>query len=102
MARNNHINSRLIKIEEDLKEPPYPVLAFDVILDDPAMFDPYCWDSAEQAGHFWEEGMPNKDGFFYLTDEYEAYLAVLFETGKQHPANTDQKLWTLYVPEPIR
>ena len=89
------------EVKELMREKPHPVLSFEVVLDDPMKFNPYCWDAAEQAGHFWEQDMPTKDSFFYLTDEYEEYLTDLIGAGEEHPANTNALPWmTMYV-EPI-
>ena len=87
----------LIRSVDDIKDmlrgEEYPVLGFDVILDEPEKFNPYCWESAEVAGFGYKQGMPDSQSFFYLSDEYEAYLTVLIESGLPHPANTDGRPW---------
>lgn len=73
----------------------YPVTGFQFILDNPESltFNPHCVESATVAGFDHKQGMPSVEGFFYISDEYNAYLQALTETNTEHPANTEQLKW---------
>ena len=91
--KNAQIQSFIAKVKYDLAVPHYAVEGFNIVLDDPTRFDPYSWEHAEIAGFPFQEGMPKVKGFFYLSDEYEAYLDVLKETKIEHPANIKKLEW---------
>ena len=103
MARNRSVLNTIMAIVHDHTPPPFAVEGFEVILDDPSLslFDPYCWESASEAGFVWHFGMPSEAGFFYLSNEYEAYLALLTETATEHPANSQSLPWVQRYSEPI-
>ena len=97
--KNAQVQSFIDKVREDLAVPQYPVDGFTIHLDLPTHFDPYTWNASEKAGHPFRKGMPEVEGFFYLSDEYEAYLNVLKETKTEHPANTEKLPW---IPDTIK
>ena len=76
-----------------VKDDPFSVDGFLVILDDPTKFNSYTTEHAEIAGFLFEEGMPMSEEFFYCTGAYEDYLQALTDKGLEHPANKDKLPW---------
>ncbi len=91
----NQVARNLLDIARaDLLIQPFGVEGFGYICDRGGNeFDPYTNDHAETAGFPFREGMPVVEGFFYLSDEYAAYLATLIEQKLEHPANTNKLPW---------
>lgn len=77
-----------------LTEEKYPVIGFDFSYPDlPNYFDPFTRTASDIAGFLHKKGMPEVDGFFYVTNDYSDYVATLQEQKKEHPANTEKLPW---------
>ena len=90
--KNNHTRNLIDKMKEQHGKPTFEVTGFDFVLDNPDHFDP-CTEEACKTANFWQEGQPQPDGFFYLSEEYDQYLQTLKETDQEHPANTEKLQW---------
>ena len=79
---------------DHLTEEKYPVFGFDFSLPDlPNYFDPFTKTASDIAGFPHKKGMPEVGGLFYVTEDYEAYVATLQDQKKEHPANTKKLPW---------
>ena len=70
--RNRSVLRAVTSIKNDHAKPIFPVDGFDFVLDDPD-HDTLTVEQCK-AHNFNEEGMPNVQGFIYVSDEYKQYL----------------------------
>lgn len=92
--KNSHTRNFIDKIKDDLGKPNFPVDGFTFSLDDNSKrFNPYTQSSADRAGFPFQEGMPRVNSFFYVTDDYQAYIFTLKESGEEHPENIKKLPW---------
>ena len=83
--RQQNIRNFIDNAFEAITEPEYRVTGFDFILDTEDTFNPYHPAASLAAGFEVREGQPMVNGFFYSSDDYEAYLVALKESGLPHP-----------------
>ncbi len=92
--KNQQVQSFIDKIKDEISAPTFPVVGWFFTLDDGSeKFDPYTQKAADIAGFPFIEGMPQPAGFFYVSDNYQAYLNALLKTQTEHPANTKKMEW---------
>ena len=89
-----HIRNFVTEAKRNLQPPQHAVNGFSFdLIDRPGHFDPYTEEAATIAGFPLPEDAPHVAAFFYITDDYEAFLEALRESNQEHPANTNGLPW---------
>jgi len=97
VTMKNQLKEMLVALSED----EYPVHGWNFTLDDDSKFNPFCEESSTKAGFPPRFGMPECEGFFYVSKEYLVYLQFLLDTDTDHPANIDNLEWTVHDNSPL-